>query len=336
MGCSLDLEEEAKTLPKTIGVIIPTFNRVDALITCLEHLERQTYTDFEVVVVDDGSTDSTKERIQEFRARTHLRLRYFFQENSGPARARNVAASLLDAPICLMLGDDIFPSPDLVKVHRELHRRRPELDVVGVGLTRWSESGQNVTKFMRWLDSSGVQFSYGELLNGVQPDWRHFYTSNLSMKTEFLLRFPFNEAFKAAAMEDIELGYRLQVQHGFELVFLREALAYHLHPTNFRQACKRMFGVGASTHLFHELWPEQKPVPYTGSFFGRIARKLSRNRSVIALVTAPTHVLTQYCCPSGLLIRVLFMHSKMGYCSRQSNCENLHASDPKNRVISES
>ena len=299
----------------TVGVIIPTYNRSGALITCLEHLERQNCSDFEVVIVDDGSTDSTKQRVEEFHHRTRLQLRYFQQKNSGPARARNVAASLLQAPICLMIGDDIFPSPDFVRVHRDLHQKRPELEVVGIGLTRWSESGQKVTKFMRWLDTSGMQFAYGDLAAGLQPDWRHFYTSNLSIKTEFLLRFPFNEAFKKAAMEDIELGYRLHAKHGLMLVFLPEALAYHLHPTNFGQACKRIFGVGASTRIFHELWPEQKPAPYTGPLLGRFVRRLSRSRWLVATATAATHALSRYYCPTRLLQRVLFMNSKLGYCS---------------------
>ena len=82
-----------------IGVIIPTYNRSEVLLSCLRHLERQTMTDFEVVVVDDGSTDSTPKLLEEYQRRTPLHLRCIRQDNGGPARDRNVAISVLQAPI---------------------------------------------------------------------------------------------------------------------------------------------------------------------------------------------------------------------------------------------
>src|SRR5271163_4707032 len=104
-----DLAGEGHICP--VCFIIPTFNRMDALMTCLEHLERQTCSDFEVIVVDDGSTDSTARQMESYAARTPLRLRYRRQPNSGPARARNLAVSMTQAPLCLMIGDDIFVCP---------------------------------------------------------------------------------------------------------------------------------------------------------------------------------------------------------------------------------
>ena len=166
-----------------IGVIIPTYNRSEILLSCIRHLERQTWTDFEVIIVDDGSTDFTPRLLEEYQRRTPLHLHCIRQDNSKQARARNTAISALHAPVCLMIGDDIFASPDLVSRHLELHRQRPEIQVAGLGLTRWSESGQTVTKFMRWLDESGERL-YNDLLRGVRPDWKHFYTGNLSLKTQ--------------------------------------------------------------------------------------------------------------------------------------------------------
>jgi glycosyltransferase involved in cell wall biosynthesis len=283
-----------------LGIVIPTYNRVDALITCLGHLERQTMSDFEVIVVDDGSTDATARTVAQFQLQTSLRLRYVHQPNSGPARARNLGISLLRAPICLMIGDDIFASPDLVATHLLLHQRRPELHVAGLGLTLWSETGQKVSKFMRWLDTGGLQFAYGDLLNGIHPDWKHFYTSNLSAKTELLKRYPFNTTFPHAAAEDMELGYRLQSQHGLELVFMPSAVAYHLHPTSFRAACRRMLKVGPSSRLLHELWPELRTANPRKSreLFYRI---LLKNFWLIPPLIFVSDLLTQMWCPNPLM-----------------------------------
>ena len=299
-----------------LAVVIPTYNRADVLIRCLEHLEAQTFTDFEVVIVDDGSTDSTPDRVSAYLKDTSLAIRYVRQENHGPARARNYAISLIDSPICLMIGDDIFASPELVSEHLELHTGRPQDAVAGLGLTRWSESGQSVTRFMQWLDTgNGLQFHYDLLLEGKTPSWEEFWTSNLSLKTKVLKQFPFDESFPHAAMEDIELACRIEAKHGLQMVFLPEALAHHLHPTSFIQACGRMVKVGESTAYFDQLWPGKRP-----------KKKNILKRPVQSLLlafpkAAPVWVKLadwslKLSCPNALVRYVLSCHFAMGYSRR--------------------
>ncbi len=275
---------------RPLSIVIPTHNRRAALLQCLDHLEKQTFSDFEVIVVDDGSQDDTAEQVQSYQKRTLLSLRYIQQGNGGPAKARNLGISMVNAPICLMIGDDIFASPTLVEKHIAIHRHDEDIRVAALGLTRWSDHGQTVTPFMRWLDAN-LQFGYPLLLSGTKPDWQHFWTSNLSVKTELLRRFPFNEAFPHAAMEDIELAYRIHKSFGLELKFIPEAIAEHLHPTTFRQACARMIRVGHSTGLFYELWPERFPYGPRGvrhsiveglSYSPRLLRLLTRGFGLLA------------------------------------------------------
>lgn len=297
-----------------ICIVIPTYNRAQALRICLEHLEKQSWTDFEVIVVDDGSTDSTPQQMEQYLSKGALRLRYFRQENSGPARARNFAISLTQSPLCLIIGDDIFASTDFVKTHLRFHQENPDLYVAGLGLTRWSESGQTVTPFMRWLDESGTQFSYHDLLAGTAPNWKHFYTSNLSLKMEVLRENPFNETFTRAAwfMEDLELGYRLEVRHGLKVIFLPQALAHHLHPTDFRGTCRRMFGVGLSMQIFHQLWPEHRPIT-NSSLLRTIKGVLLRNQWLVSPLIPLVSGLTRVWCPNPLMRRLLAYHFAAGY-----------------------
>jgi hypothetical protein len=294
-----------------IGVVIPTYNRVDTLFTCLEHLERQTWKDFEVIVIDDGSTDSTPLAMGEYQTRAPFPFRYLRQSNSGPARARNQAIQELNATICVLLGDDIFASPDLVRIHYEHHRSHSELDAVAVGLTRWSEKGQSVTPFMRWLDRDGAQFAYGDLLRGVSPTWKHFYTSNLSLKTDQLRRHPFDERFRKAALEDIELGYRLAVSHELTMSFLPDAVAEHLHPTSFRQACNRMVGLGASAHLLEKIWPEHR-IKSVGPTKLKL-RSMLHQSWMLARLTDAAALWTQIHVPNPLMEKVLSLYCTLGY-----------------------
>ena len=302
---------------KAIGIVIPTHNRSDALMQCLAHLERQSFTDFEVVVVDDGSTDSTQSQMQDYLRRSPLALRYVSQQNAGPAKARNVGVSLLESPLCLLLGDDIFASPTLVACHLNLHRQYPAVQAAALGLTRWSTKGQEITPFMRWLEQSPVQFSYRDLLAGLPPSWRHFYTSNLSVKTELLRMFPFSEEFPFAAVEDSELGYRISQRRGLEMHFIPEAWADHLHPTTFLQACSRMIRVGYSTKLFHRLWPEVKEAPRTG-LNQRIKRAMMRRPWLIARILKVVNLVSHVTCPATLMNLALEYNFEVGYRSSRT------------------
>jgi len=84
---------EPRKIP-ALSVVLPTYNRADALVKVLESLETQDCPpeSFEVVVVDDGSSDSTARVLADFAATTSLSLRFHsLERNSGPAAARNAA-----------------------------------------------------------------------------------------------------------------------------------------------------------------------------------------------------------------------------------------------------
>jgi GT2 family glycosyltransferase len=304
------------TAEPAIAVVIPTYNRARTLISCLEQLERQTWTDFEVVVVDDGSNDETPRKVQEYLTRTALNLRFVRQVNSGPARARNVAISSTRSPLILMLGDDILAVPELIENHVRLHRHRPDPHIAGLGLTLWDAKRQNVTRFMRFLEST--QFAYSGLLAGETPSWKHFYTSNLSLKTEVLRQNPFCDRFPNAAMEDIELGFRLAQTGRLEIAFLPEALGYHFHPTTFTQACRRMRNIGWSAHLFHELWPETYFNPKGSSSVMRVFRGFMVSAPLLECATRLSAILSLFCSPKAIFQTVLNTHFYLGYKDRQT------------------
>jgi hypothetical protein len=221
------------------------------------------------------------------------------------------------APICVLIGDDILPSSNFAAVHLKFHQENREENIAGLGLTRWNESDQTVTPFMRWMDESGCQFEYPDLLRGIVPEWRHFYTSNLSLKTELLRQNPFNEEFRGMRwmMEDGELGYRLQRNQQLRLVFLPEALADHIHPTDFRKACRRAYMAGLSAQLFDRLWPD-RPKPDHSMFHRSTVEVLCRNGWLLPPVTWLTEKLTRIWCPNPLLRPILSFHAALGQRAR--------------------
>ena len=299
--------------PPPIGIVIPTFNRHEHLLECLRHLERQTWMEFEVVVVDDGSTDATQEVIAKYKHGAPFPLRYFRQANLGPATGRNRAIAQLESPLCILIGDDIFPSSDFVRTHLEFHRLHQDTEAVALGLTQWSKQGQKVTRFMRWSGWDGAQFAYAGLMRGESPSWKHFYTSNLSFKTDYLKLNPFNEGFPGAAMEDIELGYRLAARHGLRMYFLAGALADHLHPTTFKATCRRMLSAGEGAYLFGQLWPEHRRSTPQSVLKRVLLRAMTEQRLVLPVLTELADLSIGLACPNPLVRRVLFLHELIGY-----------------------
>ncbi len=232
------------------SVIMPTFRRRAVLEKVLDAWERQSGDlPFEVVVVDDGSDDEpdgTLTLLAGHRPKRHG-WRFASQPNAGPAAARNRALAMARGAIVLFVGDDIEPSPTLLVEHWAAHQHHDDPHVIILGFTRWPP-GQPVTATMRHIDGPGAQqFSYHYLEDGGVYDFRHFYTSNVSIRRDLLDQEPtyFSTDFPAAAFEDAEFADRL-ARHGAKIVYHSAPAAYHHHhydvPSFFRRQirCGRM------------------------------------------------------------------------------------------------
>jgi glycosyltransferase involved in cell wall biosynthesis len=241
-----------------VSVVVPTFNRLEGLQRVLTAFEQQRPDDlpFEVVVVDDGSEDGTSELLASWRSRRYP-LRFARQPNGGPARARNRALTVASGDIVLFGGDDIEPHPDLVSEHVREHNRRGDHRVAVLGLTRWPE-GEELTSTMRHIDGSGgQQFSYAVLNDGAEYDFRHFYTSNVSLRRDLLSSEAggFSTNFPAAAFEDAELAYRLS-KRGLRIVYRESALAWHRHHYDARGFFLRQLKCGQMADVLFRAHPQ--------------------------------------------------------------------------------
>ena len=95
-----------------ISIIIPAYNAADYLAQTIESVLNQTYSDFELILIDDGSTDRTREIIKDYQCKD-ARIKYFYKENGGVSSARNLG--LQKAISCLfwivtIFGIDVFSS----------------------------------------------------------------------------------------------------------------------------------------------------------------------------------------------------------------------------------
>jgi glycosyltransferase involved in cell wall biosynthesis len=240
------------------SVVIPTFNRLALLRRALDAWETQEprSLSFEVIVADDGSTDGTAYVLSAWSS-GRFPLRSLTQRNSGPARARNEALRHVRGRYVFFAGDDIFPAPGLLHEHHRVHARERDDRVVVIGKSSWPPD-LPLTATMRHIDGPGAeQFSFAYLQDGREYDFRHFYTSNLSISRSFLDREPtyFSEDFPQAAFEDIELSYRLS-RHGQRILYAGRAEAWHYHPYGVLGFFRRQVVCGAMAVILLRTWPQ--------------------------------------------------------------------------------
>lgn len=245
-----------------LSVIIPTHNRAEILKTCLTRLENQDGVEFEVIVVDDGSTDHTEQVMREH-VRTHENVAYIKQSASHQGVARNRGVMLAKGEVIVFIGDDIFVEPGFLKAHHDRHAEYDAEEVVVLGFSTW-DPALKINPYMRFLESSGWQFGYQFLQPGFiekKEPYKFFYTSNISMKREFFNREKFDEDFTFYGWEDIELGYRLWKKHGMKMYYEPEAKALHHHLVEVSNLPKKMNAVGKSAVHFERLQPDVQVIP---------------------------------------------------------------------------
>ena len=240
---------------RDISVVIPTRNRAGRLGRCLDGLKQQTLAPerFEVVFVDNGSTDGSFELVERLAKETPFRTSVLTEPKPGPAAARNRGVEWARGARILFLGDDILASPQLLAEHVAAAEKHPD-DAV-LGFTGWAPQLE-LTPFMRYLaPERGPQFRYATIRDPFDCGYQFFYTSNISLAPHWFELEQFDEAFPYACFEDTDLGYRLQ-KRGLKIVLHRPALAWHDHPIRFRDFLTRIRQMGESNVMFYYKYPE--------------------------------------------------------------------------------
>ncbi len=239
-----------------ISVILPTCNRADTLIRTLSSIEQQNLpgVDFEVIVVDDGSNGNTAKRVEDFQKNAKINVRYYYQDNGGPASARNSGVEKAKGDIVLFCGDDSILDKDMIRQHYTYHQNNPNGAVLGMVL--WDEMIKP-SDFMRFLAPKGPQFHYHTIRNIFDAKFNHFYAINISLGKKWLEDVKFDSKFKKAAFEDIEAGLALE-KKGLKIAYNKDAKVYHSHyyvPESFYE---RMVRVGKSIVIFRDKYKNNR------------------------------------------------------------------------------
>jgi len=227
----------------TISVIVCTRNGASTLRACLEALDRQTYRNYEVLVIDDGSTDQTAAIAKSF-----TRVKYHLQAHAGLSVARNYGMEQAVGSILAYTDDDCIPDEDWL-----LHISRAYDD------EKWvAAGGPNLPPPARTLTEACVARAPGApahvLLNDEEAE--HLPGCNLTIRKSALQAIGgFYPEYKTAG-DDVDVCWRLQ-KAGGALRFVPAAQVFHHRRATLKGYLRQQKGYGRAEAMLMRTYPQR-------------------------------------------------------------------------------
>lgn len=210
-----------------ISVIIPVYNGEKTIGACLSALHEQTLKPDEIIVVDDGSSDGTKETIKKSRATILLE-----QNHKGPASARNAGAKRAKGSILLFTDADCIPDKDWVNEMADSFKNK---DITGVQGRYKTMQKNSMARFVQ-LE---IEDRYDRMRKRKHIDFIGSYAAGYR-KDVFLEFGGFDESFSMASGEDPDISFKLAAA-GHKMVFNENAVVYHNHVSSLGAYMKQKF-----------------------------------------------------------------------------------------------
>ncbi len=222
-----------------VSVVIPVHNGERTLGQCMESVLRQNYHDYEVIIVDDNSTDGTREIIKKFQ-RNNAKVGYVFEEkvsrgaarNSGVKHAKGNIIAMTDAD-CVVPADWIDKLTEPIRRGNEIAVQGNEVDTIG---NYWTKMQQSFNQ--RFLEAR----SAGDYID-------HVDTKNFAVDREILENVGFFDS-RIGNLEDFELKIRLK-KCGHKIFFLKDLKVAHFHRDSFSKLFSRRLEQGFWATVIH-------------------------------------------------------------------------------------
>ena len=266
------------------SVIVPVFNRPDEVGELLASLKEQTFTDFEVVIVEDGSTNTCKSVCDGYSGT--LDLHYFNKDNSGPGQSRNYGAERARGDYFLILDSDVVLPPGYLQAVEDELTREPA-DTFG-GPDRAHPSFTDTQKAISYAMTSF--FTTGGIRGGKKK-LDKFYPRSFNMGIRREVYQALGGFSKMRFGEDIDFSIRI-FQGGYRCRLFPEAWVWHKRRTDFRKFFRQVFNSGIARVNLYKKYPDSlKLVHLLPSVFtvGTIALVLTSAVGRVLMHYAGTH-----------------------------------------------
>lgn len=238
----------ASTSSLALSLIIPLYNRPDEIRELLDSLCLQSDSDFELIIVEDGSQVKSEEIVQSYADR--LRVQYFFKSNSGPGQSRNYGAERAQGNYFIFLDSDCIIPPDYIKSVKAFLSANP-VDAFG-GPDRADESFSPIQKAINYsmtalFTTGGIRGSKHSVEKFHPRSFNMGYTKEVFETTGGFAKMRFGE--------DIDMSIRM-MKAGFSTALIPEAYVYHKRRTSFKQFYKQVHNSGIARINLYKRHPE--------------------------------------------------------------------------------
>ena len=226
------------------SVIVPAYNSRGSIAFCLEALLHQSVPpgEYEIIVVDDGSTDGTEEIVRKYN------VAYLPQAHSGPAAARNLGVAWAAGDIVLFTDADCVPAADWIE---KMSLPFEDDEIVGVKGAYRTRQQELMARFVQ-LE---YENKYERMRKNRFIDFIDTYSAGYR-RDVFLTNDGFDTGFPGASVEDQEFSFRLD-RRGYRMVFQPEAIVYHGHAADLFSYIRKKFRIGYWKVRVHARHPQK-------------------------------------------------------------------------------
>ena len=231
-----------------ISIIVPLYNRPKEIEELLESLNQQTFKNFEVVIVEDGSTIKSEYIVNQYKK--NLNIHYFFKENTGPGLSRNYGFEKANGNYGIFLDSDcVLPPNYMFLVEQELTNNYS--DAFG-GPDKAHES---FTKLQKAINYSMTSFFTTGGIRGGGEKMEKFHPRSFNMGYSREVFETTSGFSKMRFGEDIDMSIRI-IENGFTTKLIKDAFVYHKRRTNLRQFFKQIFNSGIARINLYKRHPQ--------------------------------------------------------------------------------
>ncbi len=226
-----------------LSVIVPSYNRREEIAELLASLEAQDLAKdrFEVVVVDDGSTDGTAEMLAELQKKTDLSLSVLHQDHRGPGAARNAGMEKASGDLFVFIDSDCLAPPQWLSTIKHAFDQDPELAAFGGR----DDARLDFPPLLLAINYSMTSFLTTGGMRGRKKRLAKFYPRSFNMGLTRNLYRQIGGFSSLRHGQDIEFSNRI-LKSGAKTAYLHDAAVYHKRRTSLQRFFRQVFNWGAA------------------------------------------------------------------------------------------